>query len=340
MNRKQVVVAPRHRPCSFGAVNTIVFAMAAFFYFIMPLPAQSQAPYPSRAIKFVVPYQAGGLPDTVARIVARRLQERLHQPFVVENRPGANGGIAAAALANASADGYTFMITDGALLSINPLIDAKLSYRPQDLVPVALLARAPLFLAVHPKVPVGTLNEFIEYVKARPGQLNYGSSGVGSVHHLSMEAMKASLQLDMTHVPFKGTGESVPALLGGHVQVLFSAYPSLSGGVEGNRVKVLATNGAERSPQAPNLPAVAELIPGFDFASLVGILARTGTPSFAIQKIALEVVAVVNEAEVVQQLKVVGVESVGLGPDDFDRAIKSEIERVAKVVKATGIKLN
>jgi len=146
--------------------------------------------------------------------------------------------------------------------------------------------------------------------------------------------------LNITHVPFKGTGESVPALLGGHVEVLFSAYPSLSGGVEGNRVKVLATNSAERSAQAPNLPAVAELIPGFDFASLVGILARTGTPPFAIQKIAVEAVAVVNEAEVVQQLKVVGVESVGSGPDDFDRAIKSEIERVAKVVKATGIKLN
>jgi tripartite-type tricarboxylate transporter receptor subunit TctC len=305
---------------------------------LAPSLARGQAPYPSQTIKFIVPYSAGGLPDTVARIVARRLQERLAQPVVVENRTGANGGIAATALANAPADGYTFMVTDGTILSINPQIYAKLPYNPQDLVPVALLARAPLFLAVHQKLPVGTMKEFIEYVKARPGQLNYGSSGVGSVHHLSMEAMKASLQLNMTHVPFKGTGESVPALLGGHVEMLFSAYPSLSGAAEGNRIKLLASNGAQRSAQAPNLPTVAEFIPGFDFAPIVGIFGRIGTPPAIIQKIAAEAVEIVKEPDAIQRLAVVGVEPAPGGPDGLDRALKSESARVAKVIQTASIK--
>src|ERR1700724_2789821 len=166
----------------------------------------------AQPIRFFVQAAPGGLPDTVARIVARRLQERLKGTIVVENRPGANGGVAAAALTAGPADGYTFLITDGAIVSINPVLYSKIPYSPRDLLPVALLARAPLFLAVHPSVPVKTMAEFIAYVRANPGKLNYGSSGVGSTHHLSMEALKAALKLDITHVPFKGTGESVPAL--------------------------------------------------------------------------------------------------------------------------------
>jgi tripartite-type tricarboxylate transporter receptor subunit TctC len=338
MNRRNFILKMFSRLRSFTAAATVVCALTTAFYFIMPRPAQSQAPYPSQPIKFVVPYPAGGLPDTVARIVARRLQERLGQPVVLENRPGANGGIAVAALANTPADGYTFMVSDGAILSINPQIYSKLAYNPADVEPVALLARAPLFLAVHSKVPVGTMKEFIEYVKARPGQLNYGSSGVGSIHHLSMEATRASLQLNMAHVPFKGTGESVPALLGGHVEVLYSAYPSLSGAAGTKLIKLLATNGAQRSSQAPDLPAISEFIPGFDFAPIIGIYARVGTPRAVIQKVAAETVAIVKEPDAVQQLAVVGVEPAGAGPDEFRRALKDETERVATAVQAAGIK--
>ena len=236
----------------------------------------------------MVPNPAGGLPDTVARIVGRRLQERLNQSVVIENRPGANGRVAVAALLSAPADGYSLLVTDGSIVSINPQLYANLTYNPNDVLPVAMLARAPLFLAVHPKVPAAAMGEFIAYARARPGELNYGSSGVGSTHHLSMEAMNASLKLVMTHVPFKGTGESVPALLGGHIEVLFSAYPSLSGAADGNQIKLLATNGAQRSAQSPNLPSLAEFIPGFDFAPVIGIFARSGTPSPVVQKIAAE----------------------------------------------------
>jgi tripartite-type tricarboxylate transporter receptor subunit TctC len=210
---------------------------------LMAWPAHGQAPYPSQGIRLIVPYAAGGVPDTVARFVGQRLQERIGQSIVVENRPGGNGSVAAATLAAAPADGYTLLVTDSAMLSVNPLFFKQLGYSPHnDFVPVALLARAPLFLAVNSDVPVATLREFIEYVEARPGEINYGSSGVGSTHHLTMEAMKAALHLNMTHIPYRGTGQSVPALLGGHVQVLFSAYPSLKGAVESGRVRLLATN--------------------------------------------------------------------------------------------------
>ena len=214
----------------------------------------------------MVPNPAGGLPDTVARIVGKRLQERLGQPVVIENRPGANGRVAVAALLAAPADGYTLLVTDGAILTINPLLYANLAYNPKDILPIAMLARAPMFLAANPKVPAASLAELIAYAKAHPGQINYGSGGIASTHHLSMEAFAAGLKLDMKHVPFKGTGEAVPALLGGHIDLLFSAYPSLAGAAEGGQVELLATNGSERSKQAPNLPALSEVIPGFDLA--------------------------------------------------------------------------
>src|SRR5262249_33399794 len=162
---------------------------------LMPIAAQGQAPGSGPSIKLIVPYAAGGLPDTVARIVGRRLQERMGHTVVIENRGGANGGIGMAALGSAPAHGPTLGGSDGSMLSTNPLLYAKLPYDPKDVAPVAFLARAPLFLAVHPKLPVATLQEFVAYVKARPGQINYGSSGVGSIHHISMEGVKVSLDL-------------------------------------------------------------------------------------------------------------------------------------------------
>jgi tripartite-type tricarboxylate transporter receptor subunit TctC len=301
-------------------------------------PARAQ--FSERSIRFIVPYAAGGLPDTVARVVGHRLQERLGQAVVIENRPGASGGIAVNALVSSPADGRTFAVTDAAILSVNPQIYSKLAYDPKSIAPVAFLAQAPLFLAIHQKVPAASITEFVEYVRARPDQLNYGSSGVGSIHHVSMEGFKSELQLNMSHVPFKGTGESVPALLGGHVDVLFSAYPSLSGAAGTKIIKLLASNGAERSPQAPDLPAISEIIPGFNFASTVGIFARVGTPAPVMQKIATETITILKEPEVVKQLAVVGVEPKGGGPDELDRAIKGEAERVAKVVKMAGIRLD
>jgi tripartite-type tricarboxylate transporter receptor subunit TctC len=304
-----------------------------------PDRAGAQATYPNKPIRWVVPYAPGGLPDTVARIVAQRLQEKLGQGVVIENKPGANGSVAASALATAASDGYTFLVTDGSMLSINPLMYSKLTYDPvKDYAPVAALGRAPLFLALHPNVPAATLPEFIAHVKAKPGTINYGSSGIGSTHHLSMEALKASLALEMTHIPYKGTGQSVPALLGGQVDVLFSAYPSLAAFHKDGKVKLIATNGAKRSAQAPDVPAIAELIAGFDFAPVVGIFALAGTPADVIARVSAEAAAVLKMPETIQALNVVGVEAVGGGVADYAAIIAGENARVATAIKAAGIK--
>lgn len=305
----------------------------------LPVVAQAQGAYPNRPIKFVVPYSAGGLPDTVARIFAQRLQDRLGQSVVVDNKPGANGVVAASVLAAAPADGYTFLVTDGSMFSINPAIYRNLSYEyKRDFIPVSLAARAPLYLAVHPKTGVNTLQDFVAMAKARPGALNYGSSGVGSSHHLTMEAMKASLGIDVAHVPFKGSGQSVPALIGGQVDVAFSALPSLSGFVKDGRVKLLATNGAKRSVHEPNVPAIAEIIPGFDFAVIVGVLAATGTPQAAIDRIAAEMEIVAKMPDTIEVLAKAGVEAVGSRSAEYGKAIVDENERLVNAIKAAGIK--
>ena len=305
----------------------------------LPLQASAQSAYPNKPIRFIVPYSAGGLPDTVARIFAQRLGEKLGQSVVVDNKPGANGVVAAQALAASPKDGYTFLVTDGSMFSINPAIYKNLGYDyKRDFMAVSLAARAPLYLAVHPKVPASTLQEFIALAKAKPGTLNYGSSGVGSTHHLTMEAMKASLGLDLTHVPFKGSGQSVPALIGGQVDVLFSALPSLAGFVKSGQVKLLATNSAQRSAQAPNVPAISEIIPGFDFAPIVGVLAATGTPPSAIERISQEITAIAKMPDVITLLNNAGIDPIGGGPADYNKAILGENERLAKAIAAAGIK--
>ena len=317
-----------------------IFATAAFFAGLcLPMMAQSQATYPNRAIKLVVPYSAGGLPAPVARIFAQRLQDRLGQSVVVDNKPGANGVVAASTLASSPADGYTFLVTDGSMFSINPAIYKNLSYDyKRDFVPVSLAARAPLYLAVHPKTGVNTLQEFVALARAKPGTLNYGSSGIGSSHHLTMEAMKAALGIDVTHVPFKGSSQSVPALIGGQVDVAFSALPSLSGFVKGGKVKLLATNGAKRSIHEPDVPAIAEMVPGFDFAVVVGMLAAAGTPQAAIDRMAAEMEKVAKMPDTIQVLSNAGVDAVGAGPAEYGKTILDENERLAKAIKAAGIK--
>src|SRR5262249_38359179 len=244
---------------------TIRFALAALIGAASGLlsagaGAQPQGSYPNQLIKLIVPFSAGGLPDTIARIIAPSLQTKLKETVIVERRPVSGGMVAATALLAAPADGYQFLITDLSFLSTDPLIYKQLTYNPEDFVTVAQVGVAPLYLAVHPSVPAKSMDEFVSYVRSNPDKLNYGSSRVGSLHHFSMEAVKAHYKLDMTHVAFRGTGQSVPALLGGHVQALFSAYPSLGGAAQAKEVTILAGNGAKRSPQLPDVPALAEFI--------------------------------------------------------------------------------
>lgn len=301
-------------------------------------PAFAQG-YPNQQIKFLVPYSPGGLPDTVARVVARKLGERIGQSVVVDNRPGANGVVAAQALLTAPSDGHTLMVTDDSMMTINPLIYKNIAYDPKrDFLPVALIATAPLFLAVHPSVPANTFQELIALVKSKPGEFAYGSSGVGSTHHLCAEAMKAALGLDIRHVPYKGTGQSVPAVVGNQVAMVFSAFPSLTGFVKSGQVKLLVVNTAKRSQFAPAVTALGELIPGFDFAPNIGIFAPAKTPAAAVAKISDEVAKLVREADVMQTFNTAGIEPLGGGPADYAKVLEREAERDARAIRTAGVK--
>ena len=315
---------------------------AALAFFPLLALAQGAQDYPSRAVTLVVPYSAGGLPDTVARVVGQKLSERWGQPVVVENRPGSNGVVAAAYLATRAPDGYTLLVTDGSMFSINPFIYGKLPYDAlKDFTFISLTARAPLFLAVHPSMPASTFGEFVKLVKANPGKYSYGSSGVGSIHHLTTEAMKTALGLDLLHVPFKGTGQSIPALVGNQVSAAFSAMPSLAGFVQQGKLKLLAVNSAKRSPLAPELPTIAELaIPGFDFAPTIGFSGPAGIPPAIAAKIGADVAAVVHDPALKEHMDKLGIEPEGLGPAEYREQVIRERERFEKAVKAAGAKVD
>jgi tripartite-type tricarboxylate transporter receptor subunit TctC len=298
----------------------------------------AQEAYPTRLVKMLVPYPPGGLPDTVARITARKMEAIWKQPVVVENRPGASGGLTATALLSAPADGYTLLVTEGSIL-YNSLIIKKLNYDWRDIAPAAQLARAPQFLAVNAKVSARTLQEFIAYVRSVPGKVNYGSAGIGSPHHLAMESMKSALKLDMVHVPYKGANEATPALLGGHIDALWIAYPSIVGSVKKGQISLLAINSTTRSGLAPDVPPMADLIPGFDTASIVGIFLRSGTPAAIVDRIAQAAIEAASDPDVKEKLLPLGVEAAGLSSRDYTAALHRERERIRKVVEEANIRV-
>ena len=304
----------------------------------LPLMAQAEA-FPSKPVKLVVPYSPGGLPDTVARALARHLQDALGQSVFVENKPGAAGAVAAATLAQSPADGYTLLVTDGPTLAIAPLLAKHVPYdAAKDFTPVSLVGKAPLFLAVNTNFKAKTLDEMIALAKANPGSLTYGSSGPGGIHHLTAEAMKAALGLDLTHVPFRGSANSVPAMIGGQVDMVFASPPTLMGFVKSGRTRLLAINSLTRSPLAPDVPALAEKIPGFDFAFNVAVLARSGTPADTVARLSSEIAKIVKRPDVIEQFRTAGVDPVGGSPEQLAQALRSETQRVTAAAARANLK--
>ncbi|MPM35919.1 hypothetical protein SDC9_82513 [bioreactor metagenome] len=327
------------RPTAPSLVIGLLCALAAWAAPNQAAASEDASKYPSRPIRFIVPYAAAGLPDTVARIVAQKLTESLGQSVVVENKPGANGVIAAQTLTSSPRDGYTFLVTDGSMMSINPSLYKSLPYdTKRDFVPVSLIAVSPLFLATSTQTNIHSLQEFIDKAKANSGKLNYGSSGIGSTHHLTMEAMANAMHTKLTHVPFRGSGQSVPALVGGQVDVVFAALPTLAGFADKGQVKILATNAGKRSSLAPDIPAISEAYPGFDFAVTIGALAATGVPAYATKKLNEHIVKAVKNPAVVSQFNTLGIEAVGGTPEAYAAAIDSEAKRYESALKTAGIK--
>jgi tripartite-type tricarboxylate transporter receptor subunit TctC len=230
-------------------------------------------------------------------------------------------------------------MTDNSTHAIIPFLFAKLPYdADRDLIPVSLTARAPLFLAVHPSVKADSFQELIALIKASPGKYSYGSSGIGSTHHLCMAYLAASLNLELVHVPYKGTGQSVPAVVGGQVPMVLSGYPTLAAHAKDGRVKLLAINSLKRSELAPDVPAIAETIPGFDFAPTFGLFAPNGTSRDIMVKIGADVAQVVKLPDVVERMKSLGIEPIGVSGDEWAKLLKSDAERYSKAVKISGAK--
>ena len=318
-----------------GSLRAAFAALAA----VAATLAQAQ-PFPHKTVTLVVPYAPGGLPDTVARVVGQKLSDKWGQAVVIENKPGGNGVVAAQYLATKPADGYTLLVTDATMFTVNPFIYANLPYDPvKDFTPMSFTARAPLFLAVAPSLPANNFAEFVSMVKATPAKYTYGSSGIGSIHHLTFESIKAALGLDILHVPFKGTGQSIPALVSGQVTAVWSAIPSIAGFVKEGKLKLIAVNSEKRSKLAPDVATVAEtLIPGFDFAPIIGFSGPAGVPPAIASKVAADVAEVLKDPGLAERLTVLGIDPVGEGPKEYAAQLASDLARMQVAVKLAGAK--
>jgi tripartite-type tricarboxylate transporter receptor subunit TctC len=304
--------------------------------------AFAQDAWPTKPVRWVVPYSAGGLPDTIARIVAQKVGEGLGQQVTVENRGGAGGIPGSEVVARAAPDGYTFLVADVGQVAINPFLYAKLPYDPaKDFVPVGLIGTANLFLVANAGVPVKDFRELVALAKEKPGQLNYGSSGVGSIHHLATESLKSALGLSIVHIPYKGTGQSIPALVAGDVTFAYAAMPSIAAHVKAGRVKVLAVSTAQRSPTAPEVPTVAELgVPGYHFTPEIGLVAPTGTPPAVISRLSEEIAKAVKTPEVRQRFAQLDIVPVGSTPAEYGAVIRASVDKYRQAVKVSGARVD
>jgi tripartite-type tricarboxylate transporter receptor subunit TctC len=304
--------------------------------------AADNAAYPEKPIRFIVTFAPGGGTDIFARAIAVKFTEAWGQPVIVDNRAGGNGNIGADIVAKAPADGYTILLTTNATIVINPHL-TKLPYDPvRDLSPVSQVATLPFVLLVHPTLPVKSVPELIALAKAKPGQLNFGSSGGGGGAHLGGEMMKTAAKIDMTHVPYKGAAPALLALLSGEVQCMFVSILTATPLIESGRVRAIAVSGLQRSPALPNVPAVAEApgLAGFETDLWYGMLAPAKTNPRIVDKLYQETKKVLFVPEFRNRFEPTGTQMVGSSPAEFAQTIKKDLAKWAVVIKTSGAKLD
>jgi tripartite-type tricarboxylate transporter receptor subunit TctC len=299
-------------------------------------------PYPTKPIRIVVPFPAGGTTDVLARAAAQRLTETLGQPAVVDNRPGAGGNIGAELVAKAAPDGYTLLMGTVGTHAINPSLYPKMPYdHVRDFAPVILVAGVPNVLVVNPALPVKSVQELIAYAKANPGRVNFASSGNGTSIHLSGELFKTMAGVQITHIPYKGSAPALMDLIGGQVQIMFDNLPSALPQIKAGKLKALAVTSRERAPALPDVPTMAESgLPGFEASSWFGLLAPAGTPQPIILKLNADVAKWVASPEAKEKLLAQGANAAGGTPEDFARHIAAETAKWQKVVKESGAKID
>ncbi len=307
---------------------------------VLPLAAAAQN-YPSRPVRMVVPFAAGGTTDVLARLVGQKLSDTLGQQVVIDNRPGASGNIGTEMAVKSPADGYTIVMAFDGTIAINPATYRKLPFDPQkDLAPIANVAQLPLLMVVHPDVPAKNLAEFIAYAKANAGRVNYSSAGPGSTGHLTGELLKARAGIDLTHIAYKGGGQAVQDLLGGQIQMLLTGLPTVEGHLKGGKLRALAFTSARRVPGAPEVPTFNESgYPGFVVASWYGLFAPAGTPLEIVRRLNADINRILQAADVRERLATLGVEGTGGTTEQFAETIKADTARWAKVVNDSGIRI-
>ena len=318
-----------------GAVAVVMLTMTAS---ITQSLAQT---YPTGPVRVLVPFGAGGATDVVARVFAERLQQRMGQSFTVENRGGAAGQIAAAAFARASADGYTLMFTTAAPITVAPLMNDKVQYDPRkDFVPVAVVAVQPVWVVVNANSPFKTLADVVKQAKDNPGKLTYGTSGVGTELHLAAEAVARSAAIQMVHVPFRGGGEVITALLGSQVDFAALSTASIAGAVKQGTLRVLAVSSPKRMTDFPDVPTFAELgHPGATMVPWWGLMAPAGTPQAIVARLTQELEAASKDEAVRERLKATFVQIEFAGPQEFSRRLDAETALYGEIIRTAKIKL-
>ena len=297
--------------------------------------------YPSKPITLVVPNPPGGLLDTSARLISEPLSRMTGQSVVVDNKPGGSGNLAYATVARSAKDGYNVLVSYSGYHIANPILMDKLPWDLKDLTPIGLITVATNVIAVHPSVPANTLKEFIAYAKQNPGKLNYASQGNGSVSHIGTEIFKQQTGVDMTHVPYKGSGQAIQDVLAGQVQVFITTPPSVMGHVLSGKLKALAVTGKTRHPQLSQVPTVAEAgLPGFELESWVALYVAAGTPADVIQKLSNDVKRSLELPETKQHADAAGVEVRYLPPAETTKLLERDTASWAKAIKAGNIKFD
>ena len=314
--------------------------LAFVFSALAALPAGAQN-YPSRPVRIIVPFAAGGPADIYARFVGQRLQEALGQPFVIEDRPGGGSVLGTDAVAKSAPDGYTLLMMSNTHTVNESLISNKPFQLLRDFAPVSPVNYSDLVLVLHPSVQANTLKEFIALAKAKPHALNYASSGPGTPYHMAGELFKAMAGLDIVHVPYKGSSGARTDVLGGQVQMMFDAITTMAPNVRAGKLKALGTTGKTRSPVLPDVPTVAEAgVPGYEATIWLGIMAPTGTPKPIVERLNAEIRKVVNSAEVKEAWAKQGAAPMNMSTDEFGQYLREDIAKWAKVVKISGAKVD
>ena len=305
-------------------------------------PALAADGYPAKSIRMVVPFPAGGTSDIIGRIAGQKITEATGQQVIIDNRAGAGGNIGTELVAKAAPDGYTLLTDPGSTLTINPSLFSRLPFDTlKDFAPVTIIAAVPNVLVVHPSLPVKNVKELIALAKARPGQLNYASTGAGQSTHLSMELFKISAGVDMTHIPYKGSSPALTDLLAGQVPVMFDNMPSSLPHVKAGKLRALAVSTLKRSPALPELATVAESgLPGFEVSVWFGVLAPAATPRDVVTRLNSILVKALANPDMRERLAGQGAEPIGNTPEEFTAQIQRDIVKWAKVVKSAGIKLD